>query len=389
VKGELDALGQKVGQVEREASKMDSEARDLTRGSGNGGGELAYVRERKRLLDGYTGWLRDYSAKHPAKLASEAARELGNADPAAALVKAREAQTAAGQIASEMTTARAGQVGVPLWSMVMRQRGDGVEALVVRLSAEEPESARIWAADEKKTLAYLDGSNSRLRGDEEGKLRAMRTALGGNDADLNRWSKRFLPQPGQGWIATLGGEAKLEMVWIAAGSFKMGSPDSEAGRDDDEVLHDVKLTAGYWLGKYEVTQGQWQAVMGTSVRQQRDKDNPSHLLVGEGGNLPMYYVSWEEAMAFCRRVTEQARAAGRLPEDYVYSLPTEAQWEYAARAGTSSMSSQGNFTFNENYVRATELDGIGWYAANSTVEGSDQTWNGTWIWKYLGKAIEG
>src|SRR5690606_12580790 len=107
----------------------------------------------------------------------------------------------------------------------------------------------------------------------------------------------------------------------------------------------VRLTRGYWLGKTPVTQGQWQALMG---------NNPSHF---KGANLPVERVSWDEAMAFCRRLTERERAAGRLPAGYAYTLASEAQWEYAARAGTTTRWSFGN---NEG-----ALGQYAWFDGNS------------------------
>jgi len=114
----------------------------------------------------------------------------------------------------------------------------------------------------------------------------------------------------------------LDLVWIAPGEFDLGSPDDEGSRGVDEgPLTGVTLTKGFWLGRTEVTQAQWFAIMGVERGRFR------------GPVLPVEQVSWHEAMEFCRRVTVAERAAGRLPEGYAYSLPTEAQWEYAAEAG--------------------------------------------------------
>lgn len=109
---------------------------------------------------------------------------------------------------------------------------------------------------------------------------------------------------------------------IPVGSFMMGSPIGEDGRSESETLHRVTLKHKFWLGEFEVTQAQYKAVMGI---------NRSHF---KGSDYPVDNVTWLDAMRFCRRLTEQERAAGRLPEDYEYSLPTQAQWEYACRAGT-------------------------------------------------------
>ena len=122
----------------------------------------------------------------------------------------------------------------------------------------------------------------------------------------------------------------LQMLWCPPGAFHMGSPENEKSRDFDEVLREVTLTHGFWLGKHEVTQGQWEKVMGT---------NPSHF---KGSQLPVEKVSWDEANAFCEKLTEHERTAGRLRKDQAYQLPTEAQWEYACRAGTKTAWSFGD-----------------------------------------------
>jgi len=113
----------------------------------------------------------------------------------------------------------------------------------------------------------------------------------------------------------------------------MGSPTTEAGREaSKEQEHNVSLTKGFYLGKYEVTQAQYVAVMGT---------NPSQYNATGNGNRPVETVSWAEAVAFCTQLTTQEQAAGRLPASWAYVLPTESQWEYACRAGTTSAYSWG------------------------------------------------
>ncbi|MEO5958340.1 MAG: SUMF1/EgtB/PvdO family nonheme iron enzyme, partial [Opitutaceae bacterium] len=117
---------------------------------------------------------------------------------------------------------------------------------------------------------------------------------------------------------------------------------SESGRHRDETLHRVTLTRPFWLGKTPVTQAQYEAVMGS---------NPAHFK-DQGSNLPVESVSWEDAMNFCRKLTEHERSAGRLPANLAFTLPTEAQREYACRAGTA-----GRY--------AGELNAIAWYSGNS------------------------
>ena len=146
--------------------------------------------------------------------------------------------------------------------------------------------------------------------------------------------------PGQNiTIQSAGG---LEMLWVKPGTFTMGSPNSESDRWDQETQHEVTLTQGFWLGKHEVTQSQYQAVMGK---------NPSYF---RGNNLPVEVVSWNNAMEFCEKVQGLESGSGNLPEGYAYTLPTESQWEYACRAGTTGPYAGDN------------LDDLGWYRDNSS-----------------------
>ena len=101
-------------------------------------------------------------------------------------------------------------------------------------------------------------------------------------------------------------------------------------RDQDETRHEVTLTQGFFLGKFEVTQEQWKAVMGTS---------PSEFF---GPKRPVENISWDQAKRFCQELSILEQKAGRLPEGWIYDLPTEAQWEYACRAGTTSTFYWGN-----------------------------------------------
>jgi formylglycine-generating enzyme required for sulfatase activity len=137
----------------------------------------------------------------------------------------------------------------------------------------------------------------------------------------------------------------LPLVWIEPGNFAMGSRN---GDNDEQPVTQVRISRGFWLGKTEVTQAQWRRIMGT---------NPSRF---SGDDLPVENVSWVDAMEFCRKLTERERAAGRLPEGYEYTLPTEAQWEYACRAGTT-----GDF--------AGTLDKMAWYYRNSEYIGLEHT----------------
>jgi formylglycine-generating enzyme required for sulfatase activity len=132
----------------------------------------------------------------------------------------------------------------------------------------------------------------------------------------------------------------MDMLWVPSGTFTMGSPTTEAGRQSDrEDEHNVSLTKGFYLGKYEVTQAQYEAVIGS---------NPSEFNATGNGNRPVEKVNWTEAVAFCTQLTTQEQAAGRLPAGWAYVLPTESQWEYACRAGTTTAYSWGTTIASSN-----------------------------------------
>jgi formylglycine-generating enzyme required for sulfatase activity len=125
----------------------------------------------------------------------------------------------------------------------------------------------------------------------------------------------------------------VKLCWCPPGRFTMGSPPGEPERRPGEDRAEVTLTRGFWIGKYEATQGQWTRVMGAF---------PGRLTAGASGDFPIYDVNFAEAETFCRKLTELARAAGELPADWEFRLPTEAQWEYACRAGTTTATAFGD-----------------------------------------------
>ena len=148
---------------------------------------------------------------------------------------------------------------------------------------------------------------------------------------------------------TLSNNVKLEMVLVEPDSFKMSKKDGE--NYSDEVEHPKTLTKPFYIGKYEVTQAQWKSLMGTDVHQQKAKGNSWGSVTGVGGNHPMYFVSWHEAMEFCEKMNKYA------PEGWRFTLPTETQWEYAARGGNKSRSYK--------YSGSDTLGDVAWYDGNS------------------------
>ena len=171
------------------------------------------------------------------------------------------------------------------------------------------------------------------------------------------------PQSGSNWRMP---DVAMDFIWVKPGTFTMGSPSDESGRGNEEVQHSVSLTKGFWLGKYEVTQSQWTAIMG---------ENPSANQSG-GNSAPVENVSWNQAVEFCHRLTEREKSAGRLPAGYEYSLPTEAQWEYACRAGTTTAFSFGNdenvLFRNGNYCDKTNTSEFPWQDKEHS-DGFDRT----------------
>jgi formylglycine-generating enzyme required for sulfatase activity len=133
------------------------------------------------------------------------------------------------------------------------------------------------------------------------------------------------------------------MILIPAGVFTMGSPASDSNADSDEKPHRVTISRPYYLGETEVTQGQWKAVMKSEPWKGRD-------YVREGDNYPATYISWEDATEFCRRLSAK--------EGREYRLPTEAEWEYACRAGSNALYSFGG--------EPTNLSQYGWFEDNAS-----------------------
>jgi sulfatase modifying factor 1 len=171
-------------------------------------------------------------------------------------------------------------------------------------------------------------------------------------------------------------DINLDMLWCKPGTFMMGSP-------EDETQYEVTLTKGFWLAKYEVTEGEWVKVMGMN-RYLRSN--------GWAEANPVERISWNDAMEFCKKLTQTEKTAGRLLEGHVYTLPTEAQWEYACRAGTTTAYSFGNEISPEqanfNTFRRTP---VGTYPANTwgfhDLHGNLSEWCFDWYGVYPNGSI--
>ncbi len=216
-----------------------------------------------------------------------------------------------------------------------------VQATVI--DPDEPESSDLTGPEELKEPNESSEAPESERdvhsgNGAEAEEPAVSVSVGpGGDAAIveTRLEKGAIADDGPAEVAVdLGGGVKLELVRIAPGQFFMGSPAGEPGREVDEgVMHRVWINKPFYMGKFEVTQAQYEAVTG---------QKPSHF---EGSDLPVDSVSWDDAVRFCERLGEKD---GRR-----YRLPTEAEWEYACRAGSSQA-----FSFGPSYSQLSEH---GWH----------------------------
>jgi formylglycine-generating enzyme required for sulfatase activity len=230
-----------------------------------------------------------------------------------------------------------------------------------------------------------------LRGSSDGKIYSYR-------ASTQEWEELSVPaeesfdpnDPPSTLTVDLNSSVSLDMIWCPPGTFMMGSPETEDGRNFDETEHEVTLTQGYYLGKYEVTQSQYEAVM-TGNANSLSAD-PSQY---KGGSRPVETVSWDDAQVFLTRLNAQQSA--NIPSGWAYVLPTESQWEYACRAGTATAYSWGNDTnlFRANYIDQTKgglmkTSDVGNYDANPwgffDMHGNVWEWTADWFAEYSSEA---
>ena len=168
------------------------------------------------------------------------------------------------------------------------------------------------------------------------------------------WLDPTAPATGKRFYRAIQFDAPTNLAFIPPGTFRMGSPTNEVDREPffPQIVEGpqtaVTISRGFWMGRYEVTHGEYLAVMGNNPS--TDTGDP---------NRPVETVTWFNATNYCGKLTQRERAAGRIATNSVYRLPTEAEWEYACRAWTSTRFSYGD---DPGY---TDLTQYAWYEANS------------------------
>ena len=313
--------------------------------------------------------------------------------------KAVDARDSAEKSKRDAKQADAEKYAVMRWNEAVRLMEDAVAKFDV-LSFKDAE-AQYGMAKAQFNRSIGEAKRERDRQAAEAKEQAEREAR-------ERERRRNWRQEGREFTINQPYGLNMTMKWCPAGTFTMGSQATEEGRYADEVQHSVTLTKGFWMGETEVTQGQWKKLMdgetildlgrkllqdnnlyrlGGKQQKLRDRyggkteyDDPQGVCGDPDDDVPVYHVSWSEAVEFCRKLTQRERKEGRIPDGYEYRLPTEAEWEYTCRAGTTTALPNGRDIRILGEGNAPALDDIAWYGGNSSVGFEGIGWD-TSNWK--------
>jgi len=193
--------------------------------------------------------------------------------------------------------------------------------LVIQSLEDESLEVQMQAYDLLHSLTELKVKKSLLNFNLQGVIEPIKVVTVNRVGQIIQREQRL----GKYFTEDLGDGVTLDMVAIPGGSFIMGSPEGEKGSTDRERPQHQVTIQPFYMGKYPITQAQWQAVAKLPQVNRKLERNPSRF---KGGNRPVEYVAWYNAVEFCARLTSLTKRA--------YSLPSEAQWEYACRAGTTT-----------------------------------------------------
>ena len=285
-----------------------------------------------------------------------------------------------------------------VWAVTPRASAQTAPGLGLRFSAGKPTLSLTGAVGTVYSIQYATGLSPT-------NLWVGRTLLQAQGAS-NVWSDPSVPAPGQRFYRAVSvpAPADTNLVFIQPGTFTMGSPTSEPYYRQ----HIVTISRGFWMGKNLVTHGDYLAVVG---------GNPSFFTSANGYsddlNLPVEFVYWFDATNYCALRTQQERAGGLIPANYAYRLPTESEWEYADRAGTTTAfylgsslhSGQANFDGRYEYdsylgtisnpsgIQLGQTTPVGSYAANGwglyDMIGNVWEWCQDWLGAYpAGTAVD-
>src|SRR6266581_29378 len=283
-----------------------------------------------------------------------------------------------------------------VWAVAPRGSAQSRPSLGLRISGGQPTLNLTGEVGIVYSIQYATGLSST-------NVWVDRTLLQAQGAS-NVWTDPSTPTPVQRFYraVSVAAPADTNLVFIQPGTFTMGSPTNEAERLSDEVQHLVTISRGFWMERFLVTQGDYLAVVGS---------NPSYFRNGidgtnQGGtgstitnelSHPVETVNWYDATNYCGLRTQQERAGGLIPTNYVYRLPTESEWEYADRAGTTTAfylgsalrSGQANFDGQYEYDASvgTNNNPSGIFLGQTTAVGSYAA-NGWGLYDMIGNVFE-
>ncbi len=357
-------------------------AANATRAEENAARAEEKEKEATRLAEETTKLAEDLAAANSARLAEEQARLIaeGKAEEAARvgeqLADAQQEQEALARRLAALGSEVGVSEGTDLEQVVSGLKDEN-EALKRRLASV----ANVLDASAGAELETVAATRMSEIADERARAEKaemdLKRAAGAEQAEKDL---RATPKVLKAGDVLVEKAADMRLRYVPPGRFAMGSPEGEAGRDNSENRHQVELTRGFWLAETEVTQGQWRKLM---------DNNPSEF-DSCGDDCPVERVSWWDAVTFanllslaaglepCYQLDDCIATPGKPPyrcrsarlqgglDCGGYRLPTEAEWEYAARSGTTTAIYTGNLTVLRTHY-APELDMIAWYGGNSGV----------------------